>query len=121
EPYGEKHKCSDCGLVVKVPAKSNCRAHKQEKKLPSFAKRVENFSKAVTQDVSGGMKRCTPEQVEERHKICKGCELYKKMSEDRGYCTHDDCGCNISSEEKYLNKLYWASQECPLKNWLKIE
>lgn len=120
EPYGDKHKCSECGLVVKVPAKANCKKYK-EKKLPSLVKRVENFSKAIVQDINEGMKRCTQEEINERLDICKGCELYKKIGDDYGYCSHDDCGCNISSHEKYLNKLYWASQECPLKKWKKID
>ena len=30
------------------------------------------------------------------------------------------CGCNINTKKKFMNKLAWADQECPIGKWKKI-
>lgn len=43
------------------------------------------------------------------------CEQFNKT---RSEC--NVCGCSISQKKRFLNKLAWADQECPLNKWNKI-
>ena len=47
--------------------------------------------------------------------ICKRCPLF-----DGSICRHADCGCRISQQRKFLNKLAWADQSCPLGKWTAV-
>ena len=55
-------------------------------------------------------KQCTQAQIDERLKICHGCEFYKNNT-----CLK--CGCVLSREKTYMNKLLWADQKCPVEKW----
>jgi hypothetical protein len=63
--------------------------------------------------VSNG-KPCTQEQIDTRLEICKGCEFYKNNS-----CLK--CGCSLSRDKNYMNKLYWADKSCPIGKWGPVE
>ena len=58
-------------------------------------------------------KQCTQEQIDERMDICNGCEFYKNNT-----CLK--CGCALSREKNYMNKLLWADQSCPINKWRSI-
>ncbi len=53
----------------------------------------------------------TPERMEELFAICSGCEHFKPSKEGVGSC--GICGCNIKKEGAGLNKLAWATTQCP--------
>jgi len=55
-------------------------------------------------------KQCSQEQIDERMEICKGCEFYQNNT-----CLK--CGCALSRERNYMNKLLWADQSCPVNKW----
>lgn len=59
-------------------------------------------------------KPCTQEQIDSRLEICKGCEFYKNNS-----CLK--CGCSLSRDRNYMNKLYWADKSCPIGKWGPVE
>lgn len=59
-------------------------------------------------------KKCTQEQIDARLAICNGCEFYKNNS-----CLK--CGCSLSREKNYMNKLYWADKSCPIGKWGPVE
>lgn len=120
QPDGDGFKCTKCGFPVKKQAtKKICRL---ELKEPTLMQKVANFiPQALTHEMSG-KKECSKEQIQERLSICHQCEIFKpKPNGIGGVCTHSTCGCAISDEIQYFNKLAWADQECPLKKWLKIQ
>lgn len=69
-----------------------------------------------------GVPTCTQAQIDERHAICKACELYRPDDENHevGVCTHAACGCSIKRDAWFVNKLAWADQECPVGKWPKL-
>ncbi len=58
-----------------------------------------------------------PEQwhlAEQRLYICDDCPLRINNK-----CSK--CGCNCNNNKKFLNKLAWADQECPIGKWGKVK
>lgn len=90
--------------------------------LPPLYKRLANFSVAAISHVLAGMPTCTQEQIDVRLGACQACPLFKpsKSDPDKGVCTHSSCGCTAGREAKFLNKLAWSDQQCPLGKWPAI-
>lgn len=88
-------------------------------KVPPLYKRLANFTVAAIAHELRGAPTCSQEQIDQRLAICQACPLFKPSQDDRskGVCTHEKCGCSAGREAKYLNKLAWADQQCPLGNW----
>lgn len=83
-------------------------------KLPSTARQVFNFAKAVIEHVKAGARMVTAEQLEERLNICALCE---HRAENR--CSI--CGCYLlDAPTGQGGKAEWADQACPLGKWLPI-
>jgi len=117
EPYRNKFKCKYCGLVVpRNTVKSNCKA--QNKNPPDIIKKGKNFTKAIIKHIKSGRKHCSEEEKKQRYEICKSnqCGLFRKYG-NGGICAHDDCGCLIRSNGKFLDKLSWADSSCPVGKW----
>ena len=55
-------------------------------------------------------KQCSEEQINERMNICQGCEFFQNNT-----CLQ--CGCALSRDKVYMNKLLWADQSCPIGKW----
>jgi hypothetical protein len=53
---------------------------------------------------------CSQEQIDSRLAICQQCEFYQDNS-----CLQ--CGCVLSRDRTYMNKLYKADQSCPIGKW----
>jgi hypothetical protein len=79
-------------------------------KLPPLAERLANFAASAAKHVAAGMPRCTDEQIAERFAICQGCEFLSG-----GACSK--CGCPVVREAKYISKLSWATESCPVGKW----
>lgn len=99
------YECETCGFRYK-----NGNVHRNCG--PSTAKRIVNFSKAIVHHSIEGAPRCMQEEIDERMLICRDCPLFNGK-----ICTHNSCGCNVSNENKFLNKLAWKDQKCPLSKW----
>jgi len=56
------------------------------------------------------MPRATEEQVAERFAICQQCEHF-----DGKACRK--CGCPVVRERKFVSKLSWANESCPVGKW----
>ena len=56
--------------------------------------------------------RSKERMVEIYDTICEPCDSF-----DDDVC--GECGCSIKREGEDMNKLAWATTECPLKKWLK--
>lgn len=65
---------------------------------------------SVPQNDPGHRKQCTKEQIEERMNICQSCPFYENNT-----CLK--CGCSLSRDQVYMNKLNWADQSCPIGKW----
>lgn len=113
-PNGEGYKCvCQCGFTY--DAKSPNAAHGcpdliERESAPSLLQKVGNFAKSAVRHVASGMPMCTQEQVDERFRICQGCEFLKD-----GACLK--CGCPLVREKKFLSKLSWANESCPVGKW----
>lgn len=77
---------------------------------PSTLEKVKNFAGSAARHVAAGMPRATDEEVERRYAICQGCEFLKNDA-----CTK--CGCPIVRRKKFISKLSWADQKCPIGKW----
>lgn len=93
------------------------------KRPPALFKRLANFSRAAIAHALRGNPTCSQAQIDERLTICRGCEMFKADTDrpEFGICTHSKCGCKVRGEEKFLNKLAWADQECPLGKWKRVD
>lgn len=71
-----------------------------------------NFIQNVKSFAEGGIldKKCSDEEILSRHDICSGCEFFKNN-------TCDKCGCIISRNKEFANKLIWSDQKCPIDKW----
>jgi hypothetical protein len=76
----------------------------------SLATKARNFAASVTKHVAAGMPQATEEQVAERFAICQGCEHF-----DGAACRK--CGCPVVRQRKFLSKLSWAGESCPVGKW----
>ena len=80
------------------------------RELPPLAERLRNFAASTAKHVAAGMPRATDEQIAERFAICQGCEFLAD-----GACSK--CGCPIQREAKFISKLSWANEQCPVGKW----
>ena len=75
-----------------------------------WLEKAKNFAVASAQHVAAGMPTCSDEEIIRRHDICMGCEFFKDNSCGK-------CGCPISRDKKFISKLAWADQSCPVGKW----
>src|SRR5688572_25002689 len=72
-----------------------------------------NFSKALANHVVDGFDKRSQQEIDHIMDIyCSGCSFFNGTA-----CTHINCGCNVNREERFLNKLAWASEKCPIGLW----
>jgi hypothetical protein len=76
----------------------------------SWAQKAKNFAVASSQHVAAGMPMCSEDEIIRRHDICLGCEFFKENS-----CIK--CGCPVVRDKKFISKLAWADQSCPIGKW----
>ena len=86
----------------------------ENKKLPKRSKRLKNFTVSAIKHAVKGMPTCTQEQIDERMSICQMCRYFTNSR-----CVK--CGCACNNNKKFLNKLAWSDQECPIGKWGKIK
>ena len=80
-----------------------------------FLLRLKTFLKSLFFHVQAGLPKSTKEEILYRHNICVSCDQFNHI---KSQC--NICGCNIEKKSKFLNKLAWADQECPIGKWPKI-
>ena len=114
-----KFKCINGGYITPFAGlKKNC----IKQNPPNLLKRGVNLGKAMVKHAKTGMHHCTFEEKQSRFETCKSneCGLFKVHGEG-GICSHDDCGCYIRSNGKFMDKLSWAESKCPVGKWGPIE
>lgn len=77
--------------------------------------RIITFLKSLMWHIYSGSPKATTKQILERYITCKNCQEF-----DHVLSQCSVCGCNIGIRKRFLNKLAWADQECPLGKWLKV-
>lgn len=75
--------------------------------LPEKARK---FATSAAKHIAAGMPQANDEQVAARFAICQGCEHF-----DGKACRK--CGCPVVREKKFLSKLSWAGESCPVGKW----
>ncbi len=94
--------------------KDNDKKQEEEVKAPSLIKQAKKFSVDAIKHAVKGNPTCTQDQINERLKICESCKWFRGNR-----CMK--CGCACNKNKKYLNKLAWADQSCPIGKWGPIE
>lgn len=108
---GDRITCPACGFSMpwtrdKLPRR-NCQVAG-----PSLPRAAFNFATALVAHVANGLQQRSKPEIEALLAICQACPLY-----DGAKCTHRDCGCNVNGEERFWNKISWASEHCPISKW----
>jgi len=74
--------------------------------------RIKVFIKSLFWHVMFGLPKSSQNTINYRYSLCLNCDSYDSQNKQ---CL--ECGCNISNKKRFLNKLAWADQECPLGKW----
>lgn len=77
---------------------------------PSPFLKALKFGKAVLKHIANSFRNVDELTYNNRIKLCEECD---KFIEEARKCS--ECGCYIDT------KASWASEECPLKKWLKVD
>ena len=72
--------------------------------------KAKNFATSAARHVAAGMPQASDEDVAARFAICQQCEHY-----DGKACRK--CGCPVVREKRFLSKLSWANESCPVGKW----
>ncbi len=74
--------------------------------------KIDTIKSQITQDNTShdGLTQCSDEEISLRYSVCKGCEYF-----DNNTCK--ECGCVLSRDREFLNKLVWKDQSCPKNKW----
>jgi hypothetical protein len=76
----------------------------------SLVAKARNFATSAAKHLAAGMPQATDGQVAARFAICQACEHF-----DGTACRK--CGCPVVRERKFLSKLSWANESCPVGKW----
>jgi len=87
------------------------------RELPPLAQRVANFAASAAKHVAAGMSRCTEEQIAERFAVCQDCEFLVQDCEFLVNQACSKCGCPVVREARFVSKLSWANESCPVGKW----
>jgi hypothetical protein len=81
---------------------------------PSLLVKAVNFATSAARHIAAGAPRASDAEIERRFAICQGCEHY-----DGKACTK--CGCPVVRESRFVSKLAWAGEKCPVGKWGPVE
>ena len=87
---------------------------REPKPGPSLLTKAVNFATSAAAHIAAGAPRASDAEVERRFSICQGCEHY-----DGKACTR--CGCPVVRESRFVSKLAWANESCPVGKWSPAE
>lgn len=76
----------------------------------SLLAKAKNFASSAARHIAAGAPQSSEEEVARRFAICEGCEHF-----DGKACRQ--CGCPVVREKKFLSKLSWANEKCPVGKW----
>lgn len=76
----------------------------------AIIQKAANFAASAAKHVAAGMPQASEEEVARRFAICEDCEHFNGRA-----CKQ--CGCPVVREKKFLSKLSWANEKCPVGKW----
>jgi hypothetical protein len=85
-------------------------AYPRAKPGVSLIQKAANFATAGVRHLAAGMPQCSDAERERRFAICQGCEFLSG-----GACSK--CGCTVVRQAKFISKLSWAAESCPVGKW----
>lgn len=68
------------------------------------------FFRALLKHARDWFRKCSRKEIRQRLEICRSCDQFTGSA-----CAH--CGCSVNLEKRFLNKLAWRSESCPLGKW----
>jgi len=78
--------------------------------------KIQVFLKSLFFHIWSGLPKSTQAEINQRFFICRECSEFNSIKMECSIC-----GCNINTKKRFLNKLAWADQECPIGKWKKRE
>jgi hypothetical protein len=81
---------------------------------PGLLTKAANLATSAARHIAAGAPRASDAEIERRFSICQGCEFY-----DGKACTR--CGCPVVRESRFVSKLAWANEKCPVGKWSPVE
>ena len=72
--------------------------------------RIRHFFQALVKHARDWFRKCSRKEIAHRLSICQTCEKFTGTA-----CSQ--CGCRVNLEKRFLNKLAWRSETCPLGKW----
>ena len=108
--------CPSCSIIVPMeaddfPVRCSCGYNSAKPEKVSFAERAFSFTRSALRHVVRGSPPADQGEIDRRMVICRGCEFFTGST-----CLQ--CGCLVNSR-RFLNKLAWTDQECPIGRWAK--
>jgi hypothetical protein len=76
----------------------------------TLLQKAANFAASAARHIAAGAPMSSDEEVARRFAICQTCEHF-----DGRACRQ--CGCPVVREKKFLSKLSWANESCPVGKW----
>jgi hypothetical protein len=107
---GRPQQATAPGFVTPPPVPPQPPALARETDTVSWLTKARNFAKATAQHIAAGMPTASDEEILRRWNICQGCEYLQNDA-----CSQ--CGCPVARDRKFVSKLAWADQSCPVGKW----
>lgn len=112
-------RCIRCGNTIQIldgmegfpafPCRSEIsEAFKNSSVDTSIIKKHTSNRDVSTYDAN--LEQCSEQQIQERYNICRTCEYF-----DNNTCSQ--CGCVLSRDKVFFNKLLWKNESCPEQKW----
>ena len=102
--------CVRCGMRHIADRETETHTCGYQQPSLGLATKAANFATSAAKHLAAGMPQATEEQVAERFAICETCEHF-----DGKACRQ--CGCPVVRQKKFLSKLSWAGESCPVGKW----
>ena len=98
-----------CPVLLEQGAKNNTIKYLGRESPVDLADIQQKLSTHITQqDIHHESdSQCSQEEIDSRMNICNGFQNNSCLQ----------CGCALSRDKNYMNKLFWKKQSCPIGKW----
>ena len=104
-----RYKCTHCGHERQSKYPANMLHRRCAESKPTL-RHVTKFAVAAALHVMRGSPKRTAEEIDRLYEICKTCDKFRNDN-----CRL--CGCCVTRNKVYRNKLAWADQHCEEGRW----
>lgn len=84
--------------------------------MQKFYRKIQIFLKSLFWHIYSGFPKSDISTIKYRYNICIQCNSF-----DANKKCCNECGCLLSSKKRFMNKLAWADQSCPLSKWQALD